>query len=174
MISKTELRDAILHDCKVAQALIAKLPEGAADYRPCPEQRSTLELARYLCKVAQGCTHAAIDGSFEWFGSNSERYDALTLDQIPAALDEEMAEITRLFDGISDDDFANKPVDMEDSHMGKWTMQGWLLATAVKFTTAYKMQLFLYAKASGNTDLDTWDAWMDTGGVPRPQPIETT
>jgi hypothetical protein len=174
VITKNDLRDAILYDCKIAQALIAKLPDGAADYRPTPGQRSTLELAQYLCKVGQGCTHAGLDGNFDWFGSNSERYDALTLDQIPAALDEEMAEITRLFDGMSDDDFANNAVDMQAANMGKWSMQGWLLATTLKFTTAYKMQLFLYAKASGNTDLDTWDAWMDTGGVPRPQPVETT
>lgn len=174
MITKNELRDAILYDCKIAQALIAKLPDGAADYRPIPEQRSTLELAQYLCKVGQGCVHAAIDGGFDWFGTNSERYDALTLEQIPAALDEEMAEITRLFDGISDDDFASKAVDMEAAGMGKWTMQGWLLATSLKFTTAYKMQLFLYAKAAGNKELDTWDAWMDTGGVPRPQPAQAT
>ena len=172
MITKNDLRDAILYDCKIAQALIAKLPDGAADYRPTPGQRSTLELAQYLCKVGQGCTHAGLDGNFDWFGSNSERYDALTLDQIPVALDEEMAEITRLFDGMSDDDFANKAVDMEAANMGKWSMQGWLLATTLKFTTAYKMQLFLYAKAGGNKELDTWDAWMDTGGVPRPQPAE--
>jgi hypothetical protein len=169
VITKNELRDAILYDFKIARALIAKLPDGAGDYRPTPKQRSTLELAQYLCKVGQGCAHAAIDSSFDWFGSNSERYDALTLEQIPAALDDEMAEITRLFDGISDDDFANKPVDMEAVGMGKWTMQGWLLATCLKFTTSYKMQLFLYAKSAGNTELDTWDAWMDTGGVPRPQ-----
>lgn len=172
MISKNELRDAILYDCKVAKALIAKLPDGAADYRPSPEQRSTLELAQYLCKVAQGCVHAGLDGSFEWFGNNGERFDGLTLDRIPAALDEEMAEITRLFAGISDDDFAHKPVDMTAAGMGKWSLQGWLLATSLKFTTAYKMQLFLYAKAAGNESLDTWDAWMDTGGVPRPQPAE--
>lgn len=169
MISKTELRDAVLHDLKIAKALLAKLPGDTSDYRPTPGQRSTLELARYICKVAQGCTHAALDGNFDWFGANSERFDALSMEQIPAALDEEMAEVTRLFDGLSDDDFASKAVDMESVGMGRWKMQGWLLATTLKFTTAYKQQLFLYAKAAGNTELDTFDLWMDTGGVPRPQ-----
>ena len=159
MITKNELRDAVLYDLKVAQALIAKMPAGAADYRPSPEQRSTLELAQYLCKAAQGCVHAGIDGGFDWFGGNSERFDSLTLEQIPAALDEEMSELTRLFDGISEDDFANKSVDMEAAGMGKWTMQGWLLATCFKFTTSYKMQLFLYAKAAGNDDIWTPDCW---------------
>ena len=172
MIGKNELRDSILHDLKVARALTAKLPRGAADYRPCAEQRTTLELARYLCMVTQGCVHAGIDGSWAWFGANGERFNTLTLDQVPAALDEEMAEITRLFAGISDDDFAGKVVDMESSHMGKWKLQGWLLNTAAKFTSSYKLQLFLYAKAGGNKDLNTWDAWMDTGGIGRPQPVE--
>ena len=170
MITKNEIRDAIIYDLKISQALIAKLPDGAADYRPTPGQRSTLEVAQYLCKVAQGCTHAGMDGSFDWFAKHSDRYDSLSLKEIPAALGEEMAEVTRLFDGMSDDDFANKDVDMEASGMGKSSLQGWLLSTTLKFTAAYKMQLFLYAKAAGNSDLNTWDAWMDTGGLARPQP----
>ena len=170
MIGKNELRDSILHDLKVAKALVAKLPEGAAEFRLSAEQRSTLELARYLCGVAQGCVHAGLDGSCAWFGANGARLQGLTLAEVPAALDEEMAEVTRLFAGISDQDFAGKVVDMSASNMGTWKLQGWLLNTAAKFTSAYKLQLFLHAKAAGNKQLNTWDAWMDTGGVARPQP----
>ena len=54
--------------------------------------------------------------------------------------------------------------------MGDWTVQTWLLNTACKFVPAYKLMLFHHAKAAGNAEIDTWDAWMDTGEMPRPTP----
>lgn len=173
MITKNELRDSLIHELKVIRTLMTKLPEGAGDYRPSPDQRSTLELAHYLCKVGQGCVRAGLEGSFEWFGSEGGRYDSLRFAEIPAVLDQEITEISRLFAEMTDEDFADKTVDMQAAGMGTWKLQGWLLNTALKFTAAYKLQLFLYAKAAGNGALDTFDAWMDTGGVPRPTPANS-
>ena len=65
------------------------------------------------------------------------------------------------------DDFDTKPVSIEG--MGDWTLQGWLLNTLVRFVPSYKLMLFHHAKAAGNADIGTWDAWMDNGEVPKPE-----
>ena len=52
--------------------------------------------------------------------------------------------------------------------MGDWKLQSWLLNTVCKFTPAYKLMLFNHAKAAGNKDIGTFDAWMDNGEVPQP------
>ncbi len=168
MIGKNELRDSILHEYKVIKQLVSKLPDGVENYRISDDQRSTIELLRYLVPLGPGTLHAAKDSSFAWFGANAERFEALGLADMPAALDESMTEIAALFDGISDEQFEKGEVAVEG--MGEWTVQGWLLNTTARFVPAYKLMLFHHAKAAGNGELNTWDAWMDNGEVPRPAP----
>lgn len=168
MITKTELLESTLRECRIAKQLFTQVPKDGWDYRFSDGQRSTLELARYLCKVGQGCVHAANTESFDWFGTSHERFEALGVEDLPGAMDEQINEITRLFGEISDEDFATKRINMGD--MGEWTLQGWLLQTTLKFLTAYRLQLFLQAKAAGNTALDTWDCWNNDGSVNRPEP----
>ena len=170
MIRKSDLLNSILADCAITKQLFTKIPDDGWDYRPSPEQRSTLELGQYICRVGQGCVRAGLDESFDWFGENNERFNALTAADLPAAMDEQMNAIREMFDEMSDEDFDSRKVDMAD--MGTHTLQGWLLETTLKFLTAYRLQLFLYAKAAGRKDLDTWDAWMDDGTKTRPKPVE--
>ncbi len=167
MISKDQVRDSILNEYKIIKQLVTKLPEGSADYRISPGQRSTIELLRYLTLMGPGTVHAANDNDFRWIGQNAAAAEGLTLSDIPAYLDGAMGEITALFDGMSDEDFATREVHVEG--MGDWTVQTWLLNTTCKFVPAYKLMLFHHAKAAGNGDIGTWDAWMDNGEVPQPK-----
>lgn len=168
MPSKSDVRDSLVHEYKVIKQLASKLPEGSEDYRISPDQRSTAELLKYLSLVGPGLIHAANDNGFTWFGENAEKVESMTLAEAPDYLDGAIAEMEALFEGISEEDFENRAVSVEG--MGDWTVQTWLLNTACKFVPAYKLMLFNHAKAAGNAELDTWDAWMDTGEVPRPIP----
>ena len=103
-----------------------------------------------------------------WFGENAPSVTELTLADAPAAMDKAIDQMTGLLDGMSDEDFASKAVSVEG--MGDWTTQTWLLNTACKFVPSYKLMLFHHAKAAGNTEIGTWDAWMDNGDVPKPVP----
>jgi hypothetical protein len=170
MLNKSDLRDTMIHEYKLIKQLTAKLPEGSEDYRISPNQRSTMELLRYLTLLGPGLVHAANDNGFAWFGENGPKVESLALAEIPAHLDGAIAEMSALFDGMSDEDFDKREVSVEG--MGDWTVKTWLLNTACKFIPAYKLMLFHHAKAAGNGDIDTWDAWMDTGEAPRPQPQE--
>ena len=164
MLTKNDVRDSLLHEYKVIKQLVTKLPEGSEDYRISENQRSTIELLRYLTLVGPGVIHAGNDNGFAWFGENAAAVENLSLAEIPAHLDGAMAEITALLDGMSDEDFANKPVSVQG--MGDWDMKNWLLNTVCKFVPAYKLMLFHHAKAAGNADIGTAEAWLDTGEAP--------
>jgi len=166
MLSKNDVRDSIINEYKVIKQLVSKLPEGSEDYRLSEGQRSTIELLRYLTLLGPGTVHAANDNGFDWLGENAAAVENLTLGDVPAYLDGAMAEISALFDAMSDEDFASREVSVEG--MGDWTIQTWLLNTACKFVPAYKLMLFHHAKAAGNSELGTWDAWLDNGEVPAP------
>ena len=166
MLTKNDVRDSIIQEYKIIKQLVSKLPEGSADYRISEGQRSTIELLRYLTLMGPGTVHAANDNGFSWLAENAPAGEKLTLSEIPAHLDGAMAEINALFDGMSDEDFANRKVSVEG--MGDWTVKSWLLNTTCKFMPAYKLMLFHHAKAAGNSKLGTWDAWMDNGEVPAP------
>jgi hypothetical protein len=166
MLSKNDVRDSLVHEYKVIKQLVSKLPGGSEDYRLSENQRSTIELLRYLTLVGPGIIHAGLEDGFAWFGANGPAVEKLTLAEVPAHLDGAIAEINTLFENMSDEEFANKPVSVPG--MGDWTMNTWLMNTACKFVPAYKLMLFHHAKAAGNGDIGTWDAWMDNGEVPAP------
>ena len=161
MITKDDLLASALREIRISKQLLTNMPEGGWDYRPSEAQRSTLDLARYLCAVGQGTVHAGSDGSFQWFAENNERFQALKAEEIPGELDKEIAEMERLFGQITEDQFQNAEVTVGD--MGHYTLRGWLMETTLKFLTAYKLQLFLYLKAAGATHINTLDAWRRDG-----------
>ena len=166
MLTKNDIRDSIIHEYKVIKQLVSKLPEGSEGYRLSEGQRSTIELLRYLALLGPGMVHAANDNGFDWLGENAAAVDHLTLGDVPAHLDGAMAELSTLFDAMSDEDFTSREVSVEG--MGDWTIQTWLLNTVCKFMPAYKLMLFHHAKGAGNGELGTWDAWLDNGEVPAP------
>ncbi len=166
MLSKNDVRDSLIHEYQVIQRIVSKLPAGCEDYRISPTQRSTLELLHYLLLLGPGVMHAANDNGFAWFTENSPNCASVGLADAPVHLDGAIAEMKHLFDGWTDDEFANRAVSIPN--MGDWTLGTWMLNTACKFVPAYKLQLFHHAKAAGNTGLDTWDAWFDNGETARP------
>ena len=166
MLTKNEVRDSILNEYKIIKQLVTKLPEGSDDYRISENQRSTIELLRYLTLAGPGIVHAGFDNGFRWIGQNGPAVENLTLAEIPSHLDGAMGEIKAWFDGKSDGDFADGEVSVEG--MGDWKTKTWILNTACKFVPAYKLMLFNHAKAAGNADIGTWDAWLDNGEVPAP------
>jgi len=166
MLTKDEVCASLLHEYRNIRQLIGKLPAGSEDDRISPTQRSTIELLQYLLMLGPGVLHAANDGGFKWFEENGPRCQSVTFKEAPEYVDGAMAEMEHLFSLWSEEEFTTREVTVPG--MGTWTLQGWVLNTLCKFLPAYKLQLFHHAKASGNTDLNTWDAWFDDGQADRP------
>ena len=160
MIRKDDLLAALLHECHIASHLYTKVPEGAWDYRPGPTQRTTLELLQYLQGCGIGSARAMSEGSWDGYKAAMERAADMKPDAFPALMEKQKAELEAFFEGL--DDAALETQEATLPWGEKVTLGRALLETTLKWMTAYRMQLFLYAKASGNDAINTANNW---GGV---------
>lgn len=171
MSFKDELHESIQLELHILEHLFNEIPKDnllAMEYRPSPGQRSLLELLRYLSYAGIGGCLAAVEGGFDGFRRVAARAEDMPAEEFPAALARQKEEITELFAGLEDEDLATRrsknPLGQEMS-LGKA-----LLELPFRWLVAYRMQLFLYAKANG-ADLWTPDCWY---GIHRERPAPKT
>jgi hypothetical protein len=164
MISKNDLLGSMLRECDICLHLFGKVPADSFGFRFTSAQRSTLELLRYLSFVGLGATRGLVEG--EWVAYQALAAEAETLDaaDFPAAVERQKAGLTEVFAGLTDADLAER--------IGKlpWGVEAplgrALLELAYGSLVAYRMQLFLQAKAAGNASLSTPNCW---AGVDLPE-----
>jgi hypothetical protein len=157
MITKTHLLDSMLHECTVAQHLSTKLTAAGYDYRPGPRQRSTTELMQYLSIIGIAGATCIVERDWKLFAPFSERAKGMRPDEFIERMDRQKAELISLLKALPDERLASsegllpggasQPLDVA------------LMNGPVKWLTAYKLQLFLYAKAAGAEEISTVNAW---------------
>ncbi len=165
MINKQTLCDSMIHDCNVSKHLYSKLGPGAMDYRPTPGQRSTLELLRYLAACGSGAVASMASNDWDTYAKYSAPVKEMSGDAFPAAMEQQVTDLQKLFDSVSDEDFATKEAPMPGG--GTMPLGQAILHGPAKWLTAYKMQLFLYAKAAGARDIGTVNAWVGMDPPPK-------
>lgn len=157
MITKDQLAASMLHECDIIEHLYSKLPHGSLEYRPSDSQRSTLELLRYTAMCGIGGIRSLNEGNWRIFNEYAKRLESMTSDGFPAALNQQRDEIRAFFEGITEDDLRTRQAKLPAGTvqpLGVALMNG-----PLKWLSAYKLQLFLYAKASGARDIGTSNAW---------------
>ena len=164
MISKDQLADAMLRECDIIKHLQTKLDPENLDYRPSPEQRSTRELLQYLSVVGIAASRCMAAADWKLFREFSERAETVTFEGFPAAMDEQKKELRALFDGFDEKLLETQAAPLPGG--GEAPLGLAILGGPFKWLTAYKLQLFLYAKACGATELGTANAW--AGVDPKP------
>lgn len=166
MIDKHTILDSMLKEIAVITHLCGKVRPGTENWRPSPEQRSVIELLRYLSYCAISPLKAAITGDWETGKRYSEAASRLSLADFPRALETEARELRGLFTEILSGDFMNKQVTRPGSDpipLGRF-----LLDSAFKYLPAYKMQLFLYLKQQGVPGLSSMNVWRGQDAPPKP------
>lgn len=160
MITKDQLAASMTHECDVVLHLFSKLPAGALEYQPSAEQRTTLALLRYLAVCGSASIHCMSHNDWKAFGSFTERVREMTGEEFPAAMELQKKEILDFFASVSEETLRTQ----EASVPGRGTMPlgAGIVNGPLKWLTAYKLQLFLYAKAAGATELKTSNAWRGT------------
>ena len=157
MITKEQLAWSLVRECDITQHLYGKLGPDAWDYRPSSGQRSTAELLRYLAMCGIG--------GIRWFESGNldvwKEHQARVADMAPADFPDEMnrqkREIEEFFSNVSVELLATqeaRPPTGDKMPLGAAIMNG-----PLKWLAAYKLQLFLYAKATGAAQIGTANAW---------------
>ncbi len=164
VLTKSELVSALQNEVRILLHLAGKIDRAQLDYRPTPKQRSTVELLKYLSMMGPALVQAAKAGAFDeaaWTAAEqaaAARSYEQTIETIAAQSDAYAA----LLADVSDDDLRTEV----DPFGAFKTSRGAFLVTQVLCgCAAYRTQLFLYLKASGREELDTWNLWV---GIDKP------
>ena len=165
MLGKKDVLDSILREIEIVKHLATKIPSGGHDYRPSPDQRSTLELLQYLSFCGLGGAYSAADGNFDRYQELSKASESVTAEGFGAAMDAQADQLKSFFAELSDESFEKgegmHPLD------GKMPLAFALVEVPLKWMVAYRMQLFLYCKAAGNDTIWSPNCW---GGVDMDRP----
>ncbi len=162
MYTKENFLNDVIFELGIIKHLATKIPEGGLEYRPTPAQRSTLELLQFLSTSGIVMMTAVYEGEMNRHPENTEKYEArratVTLENFTEIIDLEIAEMKEVFAKFTDADL-EVPIDLFNVGfaMPKRLM---LMSTVLKQIIMYKMQLFLYAKAAGNSSLKTMNLVM--------------
>jgi hypothetical protein len=157
VLTKSELIAALQDEVRVLLHLASKIVPARLDYRPTPKQRSTVELVKYLTMMGPTLVKCAKAGAFdeaEWAAAEQVA-QAQTFEQALATIASHANTYPALLADVSDADLrAEVDVFGEKATRGVFLVK-WVLAGCA----AYRMQLFLYLKASGREELGTMNLW---------------
>ena len=161
---RQQLLNNIEKEINICRRLYTKIPPDQMNYRPKEGVRSILELLQYLGVIGSTMPRYWLkkdETDFNtFFGATTEAAKAMHYEQFIPVMDEQMATIKDLFNQISEEDLINKEIAYPWG--GKAPMGEAIIATSIKWLSAYKLQLFLFIKLSGDKILSTADAWVLT------------
>jgi hypothetical protein len=158
MYRKADFLKSLKHEAKIVKHLATKIPAGQLGYRPTPAQRSTLELLQYLTFSQLASLEFLVTGAWDHYEGLSEPAKAVTPETFAKSMDKQLAAMTRKLSKFSDPAIGRKMV--KNWAGTKMSFGEGLVEIVLKQATAYRMQLFLYVKASGAADIATSDCWM--------------
>jgi hypothetical protein len=155
VLTKSELIASLQNEARVLVHLASKIDRGKLDYRPTPKQRSTIELLKYLSVMGPRWLQYAKTGTFDaaaWTTAE-QAAEARDLDETLTAIAAHTDVYATLLADVSDADLR-----AELEGVGTKTTRGAFIVSYVLCECAvYRMQLFLYLKASGREELSTWN-----------------
>ena len=162
MITRDQLLQSMKHEVSVIKHLATKVPAGKLDWRPTPKQRSTLELLQYLTTCGSIGVKAMIHGNWDHVADIEAAAAKVTPQNFAAAMDRQMADLEKDIRAIPEKDLLTRAATMP---WGAPTVLGLsLVDCGIKPLVAYRMQLFLYAKESGNADIGPANCWVGVDG----------
>jgi hypothetical protein len=158
MITRDQLLASMRHETNVVKHLGTKVPAGKLDFRPTPQQRSTLELMQYLTATSLIGVKWVIHGTWDHVEALEKAAESVAPTDFAAAMDRQMADVEKEIRAVAEKDFLTKATKMP---WGAPTVLGIsLVDCGLKPLVAYRMQLFLYLKESGASELGTAQCWM--------------
>jgi len=156
-------------EMKILKHLYTKITPELMDYRPQEGMRSVKELLDYLsyCSMQVLYFYSSKETDEEQFYGQlkSLMKEAVEQPDFPSALGFQYGKVVEMLNNISENDLLTKEVG--HGHFKEKVNLGVALQhSAFKNLTAYRMQLFLYLKISGQKDLNSFNNWK---GYDRPE-----
>ena len=162
VLTKGELIPSLENEVRILLHLVSKVDPAKLGYRPTAKQRSTLELLQYLGIFAPIHLRTIVSGVLnmdEWRATwQAEEAAAQTrnLEAARAAIAGHALLFKQLLGPLYDTDLRTE-MDMFGS---KASRGAWIVRLVLCHYAAYRMQLFLYLKASGREELSTLNLWV--------------
>lgn len=156
---KQQLLQNLQREIFLLKQLAPFIQEHDLNFRPAEKTRSTIELMQYLSGVGATMLRWFVKNDLtpeEWVKIREYR-STLTLANFKERLDEQMEEIVMYMNMISEEDLIKKEVTLPSK-------ESMILGTAIincpiKWLASYRMQLFMYLKLNGRSDISTKEAW---------------
>ncbi len=164
MFTPQAFLDSCAHETRVIVHLASKVSPDAYGWRPTPKQRSVHELLGYLTTCAIVPARAMVTGTWDDFETVGRQEKAVTPASFPWAMGRQLEALTALVRPIPEREFLEKDATLPWGAKAK--LGPALVDTVLKALVAYRMQLFLYAKASGRHDLGPANCWIGVDGPP--------
>ncbi len=155
MLTKQDYIESLQHEFRVIRHLFEQAPTGMWDYRPTEKQRSTRELLAYLATIGGNMMNALVDDG-KWSDDYTAQIESITPENFIEKIIENEQWVIESFNKLTDEDLV-KEIDLFG--MKVMAPKRKYLGDLVKVLVAYKMQLFLYIKSSGNQNIGTSDLW---------------
>ncbi len=165
MFSRDDFLDAIATETRLCIHLHGKIDDDQLEYRPVDGMRTSLELLRYLTYAAAGPMDSLVHGTWDAMGARVEKASTMAAAEFPERMEAQLEECRKIVAGLSDEDLGNRRVTLPWGEEG--ILGPVLVSLCLRFLTAYRMQLFVYAKAGGHPELSTYNCWM---GIDAPAP----
>jgi hypothetical protein len=167
VLTKSELIASLQNEARILLHLARKVDRSALDYRPTPGQRSTGELVRYLSMMGPTVVRYGLADSPDlaiWTDAE-QAAEARDLDASVAEIATHEDVYAALLDNVTDESLRSSMIDFD----GKTSSRGaFLVNLAVAGCAAYRTQLFLYLKASGQASLNSMNLWSGVDAMPVP------
>jgi len=167
VLTKDELLSSLRGEVRLLLHLASKIDATKLDYRPTPKQRSMLELLQYMTIMGPIHLRGATAGVFDmdaWrsaWTTGEAAAKAMNLEEAKEAIGKQPALFAELLGPCSDADLRAE-IDMFGT---KASRGSWIVGLVLCHYAAYRMQLFLYLKASGREELNTMNLWVGMDGA---------
>jgi hypothetical protein len=166
VMTKSELVSALQNEVRILLHLASKIDRAKLDYRPTPKQRSTVELLKYLSMLGPALVQAAKADAFDGavWAAAEQAAAAQSSEQALAAIAAQPGTYETLLADMSDDDLR---AEIDPFGAGKSSRGAFLVNQVLCGCAAYRTQLFLYLKACGREELNTWNLWVGMDEPPK-------
>lgn len=154
MITKEQYIKSFVKELEIIKHLAEKITPEMLDYRPTEKQRSTLELMQYLGHISVTAIMSFLDPVKNDYMELAKAKDSITAENFISKIDEQIKVVTEQINLLTSDE-----LEKEASFFGMSEKLSMHLLNALKWITAYKMQLFLYIKANGVSHIGTSNVW---------------
>ena len=163
MITKQEFIDSLSFELSVIRHLGEKVKAETFEFRPTPSQRSMHELMTYMSTIFGAAVDNIKTGDTSAYSVWAKNTPAVTLENFSELIQKEEDHIKKSISDMSEEEL-NEAITLYGRER---TRAMHLFNGPLKWATAYKLQLFMYLKMTGQEHLGTMNLWAGMDPMPK-------